>query len=199
MKKIIILGLIFVFNSDARADWVQTAVILSALDSEPTKQVVKDKYSEMLTVIKRNLPYKSEYAKVEFMEFSIPKGDEDYYLSYFKNDGYRNVSIRNGKLFFDYKGHVELRLINNLNDKENTKKNYILLGTFFAIFSLITGVRVLIDNKAYSIIRFINNQIIEKAQEEKSIAKIFSIGNMTTKEKFDFIKKYGYLPKKIKK
>lgn len=189
MKYIIIISLFSIFSIAQASDLLTTAVVLSALDTGSTV-IHKDKYSEMISVIKEKIPTKGFYASVDAMDFDAPKEDLSYYVSYFKNDGYNNVSIKNGKIHFDFTGHPTMR---KKFDALYAKQDKEMMIVFFSIiigFVLIQLARFFIDNKTTAILKEINQKIVENAKKNNSKATIFASDYWTISQKISLIKAY---------
>lgn len=193
MKKCLILIMFLTFNINlVKADLLSTALIIGALDS-PSYVIKKDKYSEMLDVIKQKLPYKSHYASFESIEFDLPVEDQSYFLSYFKNEGYNNVSIKNGKLFFDYKGHSAMRKKLDAEEKASNRIIYIVSAIFFGIFVFIQFSLFVITEISSNVVSKINSKIIDNAKNNnaKKEIKLYTINGLSYKDKINLIKNYN--------
>lgn len=189
--------MIIAYSAAAQADWVKTALIVSALDSGDSTVVKRDKYSEMISVIREKLPYKGRYASVDRMAFDIPKEDQEYYLSYFKNDGYQNVSIQDNKLVFDFKGHAAMRKKLD-QEEEEAKSTFLKIAGFLSILLLIlVSIKNYVEKTSNKLINFINQALIQKAKEKNEQAVTYTIRDLSFSEKWKFIQKYKEYLKKI--
>lgn len=189
--KIFLLAIFCLNITLAKAgDLLTTAIILSAME-ESSPPIKKDRYSEMISVIKEKLPAKGFYASVDKMEFDVPFEDLKYYESYFKNAGYSNVSIKNNKIYFDFTGHSIMRKKFDLQYQNQEKLLYKIIGSCFLLFVLLKIGQFYIESKVDSIVSQINEKLLKKAQENslKNVT-LYSTERLSFSEKWQLYLTY---------